>query len=182
MKIKVVVRLVGMLCFFVTSWSSAFAINPDIQLKGAVVTHSCGYYSSTEGNFAFSYRNDDLPWGTKVFLHYGYQVQSAANGGTGDFEILTWQQQKKLEMNAVSDSVWGAYLKESIHYRSKPMAAPFGINFVFEVLLPDGAVFWEKGTDTNNGHYTGIWDYSSVHCVDQLSPAVVLENMPISVH
>lgn len=175
---KVSTLFIGMIGFLVSQLQLALAVSPEIQLKGAVRTNSCGYYSSTVGNFSFAYGNDDLPWGTKVVLHYGYQVHTFRGNQS---VTLTWQDQKKIEMGSVSDFVWGAYIKESIHYRGKPSVAPDAINFAFEVILPNGESFWEKGTDAYPGHYTGFWHYSSVKCVDGSTPDVVLEDLIVEV-
>ena len=60
--------------------SSTFAYDAEVKVTGKMVVISPSYPSAVDGTFNVSYKNLDLPWGARVFLHYGFQNSQFKDG------------------------------------------------------------------------------------------------------
>lgn len=135
--------------------SSAFAAETWVQARA--VLHSCGYYSSSEVEVGLSYRNYNLPWGTSVYLVYGW-------GGTSGGTPISWENTTTVQAPATAGYTWGTTVTSTIAARSSSKFYE-SINFVWKVVLPDGSEFYEKGNDSTWGYYDANFSQLPRPCV-----------------
>ncbi|MFP2933701.1 hypothetical protein ACLESO_52905 [Pyxidicoccus sp. 3LG] len=132
--------------------TSALAMEQWVQAR--TVLNSCGYFNNSQAEVTLSYRNYDLPWGTRVFLIYGWGSPPA--GGSTGFD---WAPQPTtVEAPATAPYTWGTQVKSIIRSRSSVVYT--NINYVWKVVLPDGHEFYEKGNGSTYGYYAA--DFSQV--------------------
>jgi hypothetical protein len=133
--------------------TSTSALAADQWVKARTVLNTCGYFSTSQAEITFSYRNNDLPWGTSVYLIYGW-------GGTSGTTPFDWSPQPTtVEAPATAPYHWGTTVVGVIRARSS-MPQYTNINYVWKVVLPDGHTFYEKGNDSIYGYYAA--DFSQV--------------------
>lgn len=137
---------------------SATAFAGETSARARAVTYSCGYYSSQEAEVELSYRNYDLPWGTWVTLIYGWGGKVLA-GGDAPPNYFAWENTSAKEAPATAPWTWGTTVRSQIAARSSPKYYE-QVDFVWEVHLPDGSVFYEKGNTSALGSYKA--DFSGV--------------------
>ncbi|AKQ64700.1 hypothetical protein A176_001612 [Myxococcus hansupus] len=117
-------------------------------VQARTVLNTCGYFSTSQAEIRLTYRNDDLPWGTSVFLIYGW------GGSTFDWAPSP----QTVEVPAVAPYHWGTTVTGVIRSRSSTQYTH--LNYVWKVVLPDGHEFYEKGNDSTYGYYAA--DFSQV--------------------
>ncbi len=137
---------------------SATAFAGGTTARARAVTYSCGYYSSQEAEVELRYVNTNLPWGTSVTLIYGWGGYYSAPNGTPP-NLFDWENTASKDAPATAPYTWGATVKSQIAARSSPKFYE-RLDFVWEVHLPDGSVFYEKGNDSAWGYY--VADFSDV--------------------
>lgn len=116
-----------------------------VQVWGRDYTYSCGYFSSIEGEYDITLRDDTLPWGTEVTLVTGWSAP-------GFFE---WRERREIPARSVSPFTWRAHVSGTLAYRSGAERRTH-LDFVFKVTLPDGTVRWINGGN-------GSWSFFRVH-------------------
>lgn len=126
-----------------------------VQAEQRVYVNSCGYYSSVLADHRLTYRNDTLPWGTSVDLVYGY-------GGKSSNQPFHWEFGGEMAVPAVSPFVWSVDLSHVVQARSSPIFID-SLKFVLRVELPNGDVFYEKGSNSELGYYRAR--IGEGHCV-----------------
>jgi hypothetical protein len=131
--------------------TSALAGSQWVQAR--TVLNTCGYFSTSQAEITLTYRNDDLPWGTRVFLIYGW------GGSSGPSSTFDWAPAPQtVEVPAVAPWHWGTTVTGVIRSRSSTQYT--SINYVWKVVLPDGHEFYEKGNGSTYGYYAA--DFSQV--------------------
>lgn len=132
--------------------TSSSALAGEQWVKARTVLNTCGYFSTSQAELTFSYRNQDLPWGTSVFLIYGW-------GGTSGTTPFDWAPAAvTVEAPATAPYHWGTTVTGVIRARSSTSYT--SINYVWKVVLPDGSEFYEKGNGSTYGYYAA--DFSQV--------------------
>lgn len=134
--------------------SSAFAAETYVQARA--VLHSCGYYSTQEVEVGLSYVNTGLPWGTSVYLVYGW-------GGTEGSNVFDWRNTTTVQAPATAGYTWGTTVTSQIAARSSPTFFEH-IDFVWKVVLPDGSEFYEKGNNSTYGYYKSVFSQLERPC------------------
>ena len=109
-------------------------------------THSCGYYTNTTADFRITYKNLEIPWGTRITLIYGF-----SNLSDKGYEV-DWQYRKEQEMSAIDAYTWSTELSETIHTRSSAPGYDHLV-FILKVIFPDGSVFYEQGSQRPWSYY-----------------------------
>ncbi len=102
----------------------------------------CAYYSTTTGQFKITYK-ENLPWGSKVELVYGF------NNTYGKVE---WDRSGEEQMEAVAPYTWQTMFQEKTSSRGHYYADR--LNFVFRITLPDGTFYYDNGGQSPMGHYS----------------------------
>ncbi|AGC41772.1 hypothetical protein MYSTI_00421 [Myxococcus stipitatus DSM 14675] len=128
--------------------ASTSALGGSQWVQARTVLNTCGYFSTSQAELTLTYRNDDLPWGTSVFLIYGW-------GGSG----VDWAPAPQtVEAPAVAPYHWGTTVTGVIRARTSTQYT--SLNYVWKVVLPDGHEFYEKGNGSTYGYYAA--DFSQV--------------------
>lgn len=142
---------------------SAAAFAGDTYVQARAVTHSCSYYSTQNVEVTLSYVNTGLPWGTSVNLMYGWGGASGA--GSTPFD---WQNTTTVAAPATAPYTWGTTVTSIIAARSSSQYYA-NIDFVWQVTLPDGSVFYEKGNSSTYGYYLADFSQLPRPCVSDSS-------------
>ncbi len=124
--------------------NSVFAA--EVAVHGRGYSHSCGYYSATAGDFNVTYLNQELRWGTQVYLRYGLNGEWSQQG------TRVWQRAAEVEMSAISGYTWSGKVTVSLGSRGSAEAYD-ALAFVVRVVLPDGSQFFEKGSQGPQGYF-----------------------------
>lgn len=118
-------------------WGAAFAAaQEEVAVLGRGYTDACGYYHRTEADFEILHRNPALPWGTRVFVIYGF--------GTDDGD---WLDREEAEAKSVGPALWGAKISKTLHFRSRTDRVE-SMQFVLRVRLPGGEEYYIKGSES----------------------------------
>ncbi|NMO13953.1 hypothetical protein HPC49_08845 [Pyxidicoccus fallax] len=139
--------------------TSTSALAGDQWVKARTVLNTCGYFSTSQAEITLTYRNQDLPWGTSVFLIYGF------GGSTSPTTTFDWAPQPTtVEAPAVAGWHWEATVVSVIRARSSTQYN--NINYVWKVVLPDGNVFYEKGNSSTYGYYSADFSHVPMPCTN----------------
>lgn len=106
---------------------------------------SGGCAAAPDADFAITYVNESLPWGSRVVLHSGY--------GFYEGPPYDWLDVRDDEAKAVAPFTWKAPRHVDWHAAAAP---PLRLDFAIEIHLPDGRTIW----DTNgraNYYYMAEW-------------------------
>ncbi len=123
------------------------SVSPDVTTliaMGRVRYLYPGYYSSTMGDFAITYKNLSLPWGTTVILKFGFKQDN-------HYQIADWVDQDSMQMQAVAPYTWEGKFERQIASRGGPRKTH--LQFVAQILLPNDQILYDKGSDTPLGYY-----------------------------
>jgi len=149
----------GFLMATVLGWGAAFAAPPvdtDLAVLGRGYTDACGYYQRTEGDFEILHRNPALPWGTKVFVIYGF--------GSGDSD---WLDRSEVEAKAVGPYLWSAKLSKTLHFRSSSDRLD-SLQLVLKIRHPSGEEFYLKGSESILGFMEAKFNFVGASpCMDR---------------
>ena len=106
-------------------------------------SNNCGYATTVLADFQITYKNEQLPWGTQIILHTGFHES---------YRDVYWTHPENTLMNAVDSYQWQARLNQetisargNFHYNF--------IEFVFEIILPDGSRNFDNAGRGTYGHY-----------------------------
>jgi hypothetical protein len=155
---------------------SATAFAGETSARARAVTYSCMYYSAQAVEVELSYLNYDLPWGTSVILTYGWGGH--VSGGNGSTPV-DWENTTSVNAPATAPYTWGATVRSNIAERSSPKYYD-RIDFVWEVHLPDGSVFYEKGNTSTWGYYAGDFSHVSNACTSTGTFNTELASIPVT--
>ena len=118
-------------------WGAAFATPQDeVAVLGRAYTDACGYYHRTEGDFEVLHRNPALPWGTRVFVIYGFGNEE------GD-----WLDREEIEAKSVGPYLWSAKISKTLHVRSRTDRVE-SMQLVLKMRLPNGEDHYIKGSES----------------------------------
>jgi hypothetical protein len=137
---------------------SSTALASETWAEGRKVLHSCVYASSYEVEVSLSYRNYTLPWGTSVFLIYGWGG-NVTNGSPFD-----WENTQTLTVSASAPYTWSTTVRATTATRSSPKYYEH-LDFVWKVVLPNGTEFYEKGNASTWGYYAADVSQMPAPCV-----------------
>ena len=135
--------------------ASSTALAGEQWAQARLTSFTCGYWSYTGAEVGLSYRNQDLPWGTSVYLRYGW-------AGIDGYTPFDWADQREIEVSASAPYTWSTTVSRAILGRGGPRF--HSINFVWRVVLPNGHEFYEKGNDSTWGFYDANFSQVSSQC------------------
>ncbi|WP_426750386.1 hypothetical protein [Myxococcus sp. Y35] len=135
-------KALTLLVFFMASSASA----AEMWAEGRSVLHACDYGYAYEAQVNLSYRNYDLPWGTSVYLIYGW-------GGLDSFVPFDWENEQTIEVFASAPWTWSTTVTSITSNRTSPKWYEH-LDHVWKVVLPNGHVFYEKGNSSTWGYYS----------------------------
>jgi len=126
-----------------SSWIGAFAkVYPD----------STSYATNVYGEFIVDYYNESLVWGSEVTIHVGFTKAEFVNGKLIDQS--DWTQKQTKAMQPIGPYKWGYKVEQSLYSRGSSSQLT-KINFVIEIRMPDGTVYFEKGNGPN-GYFRAV--------------------------
>ncbi len=128
--------------FFTSSFAKASVIN---LWERAYSASNCVYFSTNLADFHFEYQNTSLPWGTRVFLVYGFY---------DSFSKQSMHGYGNAELRASQPYTWTVQLNNLI-IAERSNFTRTKIQFYFRIVLPDQRVL------IDNGYYNGSSDYYS---------------------
>lgn len=138
--------------------TSTSALAGEQWVQARAILNSCGYFSNAQVEVTLSYRNQDLPWGTSVYLIYGW------GGGTTTTSFDWAPQPTTVQAPATAPYHWGT--KVTSIFRARSSTTYSSINYVWKVVLPDGTEFYEKGNGSTYGYYAADFTAVPVPCVN----------------
>lgn len=141
---------------FLTTAALAFAaqaLGGEVRSEGRAFTHSCGYFSNTEADVWVFYRDRGLPLGTEVELISGLDgYEYKMRDGNQVQARVAWRDRRISKMRAVSPHVWRGDVSFVLAERSYPWRYE-GLDFVFQIRLPDGRSYYDNGGRGTRGYY-----------------------------
>ncbi len=116
---------------------------------------------AVDAQFRVAYLNKDLPWGTRVYLQYGFEQGEFQNG-----KLVTnarWLYTSELELKPTAAYVWQGDLTRELFTRgsSRQLSA---LQFVFKIVLPNGQMTYDKGSNGTLSYYQGNVPYVNSGC------------------
>jgi hypothetical protein len=81
----------------------SFAHAGEIDLRARSFHHSCSYYTNTVSQLKLTYQNQELPWGVKVFVVYGFEGRDLSGPSPIDFQ---WKNTSEKEIFASDAFQW----------------------------------------------------------------------------
>lgn len=139
----------------------------DLKLEGITYSWSCGYYSAADGNFAVSFKDSSLPWGTRVYLHYGMGGYDRNNGRLLEMPY-SWRNSKTVEMKAYAPYEWATQFITRVAERAS--FAHKYLDFAVDVVYPDGGRVRYPSDDLNQ-YFRASVDKPNRECVRTTPPA-----------
>lgn len=130
--------------------SQVSADSTHIEAFGRLRSFSSPAWISVQGDFIVSYHNDTLPWGTTVRLRHGFKRADIINGELR--ETSTWNDIAVPNCEAVGPFRWEARVSKQLSERNSSFRYT-ALEFVIEVIYPDGSVAYEKGSDSLWGYF-----------------------------
>lgn len=135
-----------------------------VGVNSVEYVYSCGYYSSSHSSLRVNYSNPNVPQAARVKLISGWGGYKALGGGAKEF--FSWRNRTERQMIGVESSSWAVEFSEQLHSRS---SADFKdtLQFVFEINLPNGHTYYDKGSETTWGYYQSTLPFvsSSSQCL-----------------
>lgn len=143
-------HFVFVILFTFSFFSFHFVSASDLKVQGTLDVSSGGYYSAVDGRFTINYTNYDLPWGSRVYLRYGFERGVFQNG-----KLQTashWNDIGHIELTSSGPYKWEGAVSKQLYSRgsSSQLSA---LEFVVQVVLPDGHDFFDKGSNCTSGYY-----------------------------
>jgi hypothetical protein len=114
---------------------------PGVSVYGRGYTDACQYYSRTEADLEISYRDEGLPWGTRVFVVHGFGEEGS-----------DWSDRAEIEAKAVGPYTWRAQVSKTLHFRSSQSRIE-SMQFVVRAVLPDGSEQYYRGGESTMGFF-----------------------------
>jgi hypothetical protein len=130
--------------------SARASAQPDSWVDARFYVTSPGYYTATRADVAASFR-DVLRWGSRVKLHYGYGGQWL-QGSTCPGCTFAWYEIGEVEATSTAPYTWTAWIDHALHERSHAYWID-KLQFVWEIILPGGYVYYERGGPSSRGYY-----------------------------
>lgn len=142
-----VIRLVLMIIAPISFLSASQPAFKEVYVMSRISSINCSSSAIRDGEFWFNFVDTNIPWGSRVNVLYGFQKSSF-----GRPQISDWADSQSLALVAKGAYSWGMFI-------TLPVRAPgrfkySQINFVFEVILPDGTKVYEKGNNSARGFFT----------------------------
>lgn len=139
-----------------------------LSLSGRSYTNSCGYYSSTMGDYKVKFQSVKLPWGSKVTLVYGWKgYRTESNGFNQNFN---WANKNEMEMSAVSGWTWETTVKDVVLHSRSSNQYLTGFQFVLKLEVPGRDVRYVKGTTYAPSYFQAPAQLYGNPCVDASRP------------
>jgi hypothetical protein len=118
-----------------------------LRFDARVANHSCSYYSNRTAEVVFKYRNQSLPWGTQLVLHYG--LGNSRQEASGENQ---WNHIRQSAMGAIGEYTW--QFKENLVLASRGSSENYdSLNFVVQIQYPNGLVTYDRGSSAAQGYY-----------------------------
>ncbi len=131
------------LIFLLTMTFATVANSSEVEVLGKVVSDThCAYASTATGSFLLSYTNQNLKWGSKVFLKYAF---------TETMHQRNWDNEQVIELMPVGPFKWQA--DYATHVASRGSFYYSQMKFLFIVKNEDGTIEFDKGNDSSWGYY-----------------------------
>lgn len=115
----------------------------------------CGDNNATlVGYFDMIYFNSVIPYGSRVFVHYGFEL-SSRSPRSGKFEVTeTWVDPSKIEMKQWEEYGWFTRIPRNIQTRhgSQKVTA---VNFYLWIETPDGRTIYQRGGNDVSNYFRG---------------------------
>lgn len=169
-------------CFTMFFVSIGMANASEVKLQGRGYTHSCGYFSNSAADFSITYRNYDLPWGSRVFVKYGFGgfMQISDNYG-GHRELFEWAYPNEIEASSVAPYTWTITLPETTTHDRSSNQWLNALQFVVKVQFPDHREIIEHGSNSTWGFFESKFNYSDVsNCVGPDHPKPDMQEMELT--
>jgi len=138
-----------------TPWSSNSiytGIGSTLSLHGKSEVCCGSDYQYTKHRYIVNIRNTSLPWGTQVFLHYGFkkiELDVDAGNGAQDWQVSGWA-----PFVAVAPYEWRIELSQTSHVAGQSHRLS-DLQFVIKIVYPDGGEMFERGSESNLGFFEG---------------------------
>ena len=142
-------KVLGLLTAFVLAQSAHAA---DIAVKGRSY-NDCGYPTAVQGDAEVTYKNTELPWGSRVFLVSGLSgTENVFVDGTYVTRALDWRDRQEEELSSTSAWTWSGQRHAELAFRGRNYLFD-AVQFVIRVVLPNGESFYDNGGQSRWGYY-----------------------------
>lgn len=139
MKKIVLLALIAM-TFIVTSSNAA-----QISISAKHYSNSsCQNFTTSTGLFKVTYE-DNLNWGTRVFIKYAYK---------NSYTNVDWFGEDLIELMPTTPYKWEVEFVDTV--AALGAFSKSELNYIFIMVTEDGHTWFDKGSDTTYGHYRSM--------------------------
>jgi len=142
--------------------ASVFGSAEELKVSGRDYVLSCGYFSSMQGEYDITFKDESLPWGTKVTLISGWDVERWGHPPT----YRTWSYREEKEMKSVSPYTWSTRLEAQLHGRTTSEYRQ-ALDMVVKVEVPNQAPKFYNGTSRWGYFQIEVGNTSKAPCVNR---------------
>jgi len=144
--------------------ASSFGMAGDeLKVMGRDYVYSCGYFSAMVGDYDVTFEDTTLPWGTKVTLIYGWDVEYWNHPP----KYKSWSYREEKEMKSIAPYKWAVSLETQLHGRTSNEYKQ-ALDLVVKLEIPGrpAPVYYNGGTKW--GYFqTEVGNTSKAPCVDR---------------
>lgn len=114
------------------------------------------------GDYDITFKDESLPWGTRVTLIYGWDTDQWREKP----ERKEWKYREEKAMKAVSPFTWSAQVSTTLHSRTE---AEFkkGLDLVIKIEVPNERARYYNGGSAWGFFRTEVGNPSKTPCVDR---------------
>jgi hypothetical protein len=105
-----------------------------------------------EDDFEVTYANKTVPWGARLYLHYGAEIGVNCSDCTPTVSYQAWTTAADVEMRASGPWQWRAQVRMQNGGGSQGEWTE-ALNFALHIVMPDGSDAWDNGGQSAFGYY-----------------------------
>ncbi len=127
---------------------------------GRDYVYSCGYFSSMVGDYDVTFEDTSLPWGTKVTLIYGWDIEYWNHPP----KHKTWSYREEKEMKPIAPYKWAVSLETQLHGRTSGEFKQ-GLDLVVKLEIPGRPAYFYNGGSRMGYFTTEVGNTSKTPCI-----------------
>ncbi len=133
-----------------------------LKVMGREYVYSCGYFSAMVGDYDVTFKDESLPWGTKLTLIYGWNVEKWGHPP----QNKEWMYREEVEMKSVSPFNWSTQIEATLHARTSSEYRN-GLNLVVKVEVPNRGVRYYNGGSELGFFQTEVGAPGKAPCINR---------------
>lgn len=113
--------------------SPAIAQASEAKVTGELRAAGSGYFSAVDGYFLVQFKDQELPWGSRVFLRFGFEQSQFVRGSL--VPVSSWNAEREIELASSAPFVWSGAVLEQVYARGLCNSYPL-LSLFLELFTP----------------------------------------------